>query len=369
MTVERKRTYWKIGIGGASVILVALFLLLHDTLFPLFVAFALAYACTPLADALERRGVSRTITALALLAALAGLLGLFIGIVVPSVIDQMHGFLQDLPELATHVLSNVSRIAARFSIHIPATGEALIAKLKASSSDASVESLSPMVMTAQRIVTRAGTFLIGFLDLLIIPIFFFYSLRDFHRAQAYVFDLVPPRRRAYVRSLFTRIDGVLSGYIRGQLLVASMLALTYGTALPLMGIRFGLFIGILAGFLNVVPYLGQLTGASLALIMALVDFSGTGQLIGLVVLFGTVNFIEGHFVTPKIVGEKVGLSPLWAIIALIVGGRAGGLAGMLLAIPVAGTLKVIFEDVLDGYRRSEYFSDRVPMIAGSHKKG
>lgn len=371
MSAERKRTYWKIGIWAVVVLLAVICFFLHDTLFPLFAAFGLAYACTPLADRLEKHGLSRTLTALLLLASLAGLLALFIGVVVPAVVEQAQGFLKDLPNLATNALAHASTVAARFNIQIPDSGQALIAKLKDSTQEAGVETLSPVVLAARRIFTRAGSMLIGFLDLLIIPIFFFYSLRDFHRARRYVFNLVPPRRRTYTRSLFMRIDRVLSGYIRGQLLVASMLAATYGLALPLMGVRFGLFIGILAGFLNVVPYLGQLTGIALSLGMVLLDYHGSGQLVGVLILFAAVGFIESHFVTPKVVGEKVGLSPLWAIIALIVGGRAAGLGGMILAIPLAGAIKVIFEDVLEGYRRSEYFTDRAPIIApiAQTKKG
>jgi len=364
---ERTRTYWKVGIWAAVVSLVVFCLVLRDSLFPLFAAFALAYACTPLADKLEKRGISRTLTALALLASLVGLMILFLALVVPSVIEQAQGFIKDLPDLASNVLARASTLAARFNIQIPASGDALVARLRETTQDAGVEKLSPVVLLARRIFTRAGSFLLGFLDLLIIPIFFFYSLRDFHRARQYVFALVPPRRRPYVRSLFERINEVLSGYIRGQLLVASMLAAIYAVALPLLGVRFGLFIGILSGFLNVIPYLGQLTGIALSLGMALVDFHGFGQLFGIVALFAVVNFIEGQFITPNVVGEKVGLSPLWAILALIVGGRMAGLGGMLLAIPLAGTIKVVFDDVIRGYRRSEYFNVRAHAAAETKK--
>lgn len=367
MTSQRKRTYWKLGIWFSVIALVVVCYVVSDSLFPLFVALGLAYACNPLADVLERRGVSRTLTACALLTVIVGLLALFIGLLIPAVVHQAQDFFHDLPDLASKAMERATALANRFNITLPANPNEVIDRLRDVSQDASAQTLTPVVTAARHLVTRAAGFLITFLDLLIIPIFFFYSLRDFHRAKRYVVGLIPPRRRAQARVLFHRFDRVLSGYIHGQLLVACLLAVAYGVGLPILGVRFGLFIGILAGFLNVVPYLGQFTGISLSLLMALVDFSGGGQLVGICVLFGTVGFIESHFVTPKVVGGKVGLSPLWSIIALIVGGRLAGILGMIVAVPVAGCLKVVLEEVLAGYRGSDYFNEppaSMPVIKG-----
>jgi predicted PurR-regulated permease PerM len=369
MSSPRKRTFWKFGIWFAVAAVLAAALLLRDTLFPLFVAFGLAYACSPLVDAFERRGVSRSLVVIALLVALAGLLALFIGVLVPAVVEEMQGFIRDFPDFASKALERVADIASRYGVKLPADTDALGEQMRGLlQQEHSMQRFSPVVSVAKRLFTGVASVLIGFLNLLIIPIFFFYSLRDLHRARRYVFNLIPPRRRPKARSLFERIDQVLSGYIRGQLLVASILAVVFAIALPVLHVRFGLFIGILAGFLNIVPYLGQLTGLALSIMMALVDFEGFGRIFAIVGLFAVMNFVEGNFITPKVVGDKVGLSPLWAIISLIIGGRAAGLAGMILAIPVAGSIKVIMDDVIAGYRNSEYFNEP-PSAAVDIKKG
>ena len=359
MTQQRHRTFWKVGIWLAVGVTVVAAYMLRDTLFPLFIAFALAYACSPLVDILENRGVPRSVSVIALLLTLVGLLALMIGVVLPAIVQETQGFIRDFPEFAQKALERIAAIGRRYGVVIPESVEALVVRLKEAAPEGTVQQqlqqLSPVVAAARKIFTGVASVLIGFLNLLIIPIFFFYSLRDLHRARRYVYELVPPRRRPYARSLFERVDRVLSGYIRGQLLVATILAVVFAIALPLLNVPFGLFIGIVSGFLNIVPYLGQITGLGLSIMMALVDFRGGGQLLAIVGLFAAMNFIEGNFITPKVVGDKVGLSPLWAIISLIIGGRAGGLFGMIVAIPVAGTIKVLLHDVLSGYRRSDYF--------------
>ena len=175
-----------------------------------------------------------------------------------------------------------------------------------------------------------------------------------HRA---VLDLAPPRWRPDAAKRLDQADGVFSGYLRGQMLVASILAGLYCVGLSLLGIRFGIVIGLLAGFLNIVPYVGLLTGLTLSLTMAAVDFAGWGRLVGVLAVFGACQFAEGAFITPRVVGDKVGLSPLESIIALILGGEFGGLAGLVLAIPVAGTLKIYGRDALAAYRACVFFRE------------
>lgn len=359
MTITEE-TRWKWGVAAFVAGALALMVCLSDSLFPLFIAFGLAYAFSPIVDRLEKRGLSRTVAVLGILGLLVGLFALLIGTVVPLLVNQIQGFIEDFPKLLPVALKRVSDFAAGFGIVIPGNVDALADRARSTLQKGSMQSLNPVVNAAKHFFSSVAGVLLAFLNLVIVPIFFFYVCRDFHRSRAHVFRLIPPRQQPYARTLFHRIDEVLSGYIRGQLLVAGILSVIFAVALVLLNVRFGLFIGILAGFLNIVPYLGQITGLVLALVMALVDFEGFGKIIGVLGVFAAANFVEGNFITPKIVGNKVGLSPLWAILALIVGGKAAGFVGMIIAVPLAGVLKVLFGEILLKYKSSGFYLDPKP---------
>ena len=135
------------------------------------------------------------------------------------------------------------------------------------------------------------------------------------------------------------IDGVLGGFIRGQIVVALALAVLYSTGLLITGLRFGVIIGVAAGILSVIPYVGFFVGILVSSVIVLVDFSGWGMVIGVAATFGVSQVIEGYILTPKLVGNKVGLNPLETLIAVLVGGEVGGIVGLLIAIPTGGIAK------------------------------
>jgi predicted PurR-regulated permease PerM len=134
-------------------------------------------------------------------------------------------------------------------------------------------------------------------------------------------------------------DGVLGGFIRGQILVALCLAVLYSAGLLITGLRFGVVIGVTAGILSVIPYVGFLIGLLASAVVVLVDFSGWGLVFGVAATFGVSQLIEGYVLTPRFVGNRVGLNPLETLIAVLVGGEMGGFAGLLIAIPACGILK------------------------------
>lgn len=350
-------TRWRLAIAAFLAALAVAILRFSDVLFPLFVAFGLAFACAPIVDWLHRKGVPRTVAVIGILVALVGLFALLIIAVVPALIGEMQGFIQDLPRLVPAALERLSQFAGGYGVTVPNSVHGVAERISTYvQQKASMQALNPMVSAARQIFTGVAGILIAFLNMLIVPIFFFFVCRDFEKTRSYVHQLVPPRHQAYAAKLAGRIEDVLSGYIRGQLLVAAILGVVFSIALSLLGIRFGLFIGILAGFLNIVPYLGQAVGLTLSLLMALVDFEGFQKIFMIAGVFVVTNFLEGHFISPKIVGDRVGLTPLWAILALIVGGKIAGIAGMILAVPTAGVAKVLFREVLLKYKSSVFYA-------------
>jgi predicted PurR-regulated permease PerM len=189
------------------------------------------------------------------------------------------------------------------------------------------------------------------------PVVAFYLLLDYDRIVAKVDGFVPVRNKAVVRRLAGEIDTAIAGFIRGQALVCLLLGLWYGIGLSLIGVNFGLLIGIISGFLSFIPYVGSLSGLVLALGVAIVQFLPEWVPIVLtLVVFATGQFLEGNILAPKLVGQSVGLHPVWLMFALFAFGSLFGFVGLLLAVPLAAAIGVLVRYGLEQYMRSPLYS-------------
>lgn len=330
---------------------------LYDSLFPIFMGFGLAYAFGPLADWLQRRKMSRDGAVALIMLAVAGTLGLALAVVLPGLLREARELALHLPDYFGVALDRLSAAALDWGVPVPAGKEELLARLREKLGAVSWGALSPFGRFAGRFFSGAAGMLLGVLNLLVVPVVFYYFLRDMPRIKRRVLELAPPGRRDALEHRFLEADRVFSGYLRGQMSVALILAGLYAAGLAAAGIRFGVLIGLLSGLLNVVPYVGVLTGLVLSLVMAAVDHSGWGGLAGALAVFAGCQVLEGFVITPKIVGDKVGLSPMETIIALILGGELGGLLGLVLAIPIAGCLKVYARDAFEAYRGTAFYKE------------
>ncbi len=328
---------------------------LFDTLFPVFMGFALAYAFDPLADWLQRRELSRESAVILILSGVAVLAAVAVAIIIPTLVSEARQFALDFPDYAVAAYDRLSGRLEPLGIRLPADKAALIEQLKSWLKGVSVAALAPIGAFAARFFSGVSGTLTGLLNLIIVPVVFYYFLRDIDLFRPRLLTMVPARHRAAANRWLSETDRVFSGYIRGQITVALILAVVYSTGLSLLGIRFGILIGILSGLLNIVPYLGVLLGLGTSLIMTAVDFSSWGQVVGVLALFGIAQALEGFVITPRIVGDKVGLTPVETIVALIIGGAWGGMPGMILAIPVAGCLKAYAKGAAEVWRRSSFY--------------
>lgn len=342
------------AVAGAAAALL-LGWALFDTLFPVFVGFALAYAFDPLADWLERRKISRESAVVLILTGVTLLVVAAVALVIPTLVSEARQFALDFPDYAVAAYDRLSGRLEPLGIRLPADKAALLEQLKVWIKGVSVAALAPVGAFAGRFFSGVAGTLTGLLNLVIVPVVFFYFLRDIDLFRPSLLNFVPPRHRAAANRWLSETDRVFSGYIRGQITVALILAVIYALGLSLLGIRFGILIGLLSGLLNIVPYLGVFLGLGTSLVMTAVDFSGWGQVIGVLALFGVAQTLEGFVITPRIVGDKVGLTPVETIVALIIGGAWGGMPGMILAIPVAGCLKAYWRGAAEAWRRSSFF--------------
>jgi predicted PurR-regulated permease PerM len=187
-------------------------------------------------------------------------------------------------------------------------------------------------------------------------VFAFYILVDWDRLLARSHAFVPPRHRGRVAEIAREIDQVVSIWIRGQLIVMAILAALYAVAFKVIGLQLGITIGIAVGLLTVIPFLGTVAGAALALLVVLLDWHGPGQLMAVAATFLVLHLFEAAILTPRLVGKRVGLGEVGALFAVLAGGQLLGFTGVLLAVPIAASVAVLVRRALRAYEESSFFT-------------
>jgi predicted PurR-regulated permease PerM len=341
---------------------------LRGVLTPVLISFLIAYLLDPLVDRLERRGLSRTLSILILLVLLfiaASAMLFFIALALRDLVDVIKN---DLPRWLDHQVmpwlngAALPWLSSTFDLHLERTGDVSMVRGAIAELRTHLTSLVPHLSSPARIVLTSA--LSGTMALLswvasaiMIPLISFYLLRDFDRIIAKARSLIPRQFETEVVATAREIDTTLAAFLRGQFLVMMILGLLYGIGLSIARVKMGFGIGLLAGLLCFIPYLGFFIGIGMALIMSLLGGDNIWwNLLGTGITFGVVQALEGSVITPKIVGDKVGLHPVWVIVALLVGASLLGVLGMLLAIPLAAVLKIIIRKALVVYRKSLFFT-------------
>jgi predicted PurR-regulated permease PerM len=194
-----------------------------------------------------------------------------------------------------------------------------------------------------------------FMMLVLIPFFSFYFMRDYARIVAWLRDQIPPRHKDFVVNLFREIDDVLSHFIRGQMGVCLVMGTLYAVSLRLWGVEKGIAIGVITGILNIIPYVGLATGLVLSLSLSLLEFHGWVPVVGCLVTYSALPLLDNFFVTPRILGQSVGMNPVIIIVSLLVGGQLLGLVGLLIAVPAAAIIRVVGRMALESYRKSAIY--------------
>ncbi len=344
LPVKDQIKYWTIA---ASILLIFLWLL-GDILLPFVLGAAIAYLLDPIVDRLERLGTGRVLgTILILMAAFFVLFFIFL-LLIPLAIDQFRLLAAAAPDLVTSVQALVLNQIASISPE----SEAL---------NSTVSNLSTMAQEKLGIifgsVMASAISLIDVIMLMVItPVVAVYLLVDWDRILEKINELLPLDHASVVRSLASEIDSTLSAFVRGMIAVCLVLGIYYATALSLIGLEFGLIIGFIAGLVSFIPYVGALLGGVLAIGLALIQFWGDFELVALVVgVFIVGQIFEGNILTPKLVGNSVGLHPVSLILALSLFGAFFGFIGLLLAVPLAASAGVILRFFIKKYKMSRLF--------------
>lgn len=351
-------------IGLTALVGLALLVyLLADVLLPFVAGLALAYLLDPIADRLERLGLGRLTASLLILAVFVVGLVVALLLVVPLAANQVSALVATLPGM-------VSRLQG---ILVDRAGPLLE---RVGGADA----LTDLQSQVGTLVGQGGTWFLAFLKslwtgsqalisiaslLVVTPVVAFYLLVDWDRMVAAVDGWVPPRHRPVVRRLAREIDGAVTGFVRGQTLVCLILGTFYAVGLFLVGLNFGVLIGLIAGFLTFIPYVGTLTGFLLSAGVALAQFWPNSDWLhlGLTIgVFALGQFLEGNIISPKLVGDSVGLHPVWLMFALLAFGSLFGFLGLLLAVPVAASIGVLVRFGLRQYLQSRLYHAEAPVL-------
>jgi predicted PurR-regulated permease PerM len=349
LPVRDQIKYWS---ATAVAVLVVLWFL-GDVLLPFVLGGAIAYFLDPVADRLERMGLSRTVATTLITFAGIFIFVLMVLLVIPTLIQQSLKLFQVAPEYARNITMFLTE---RFPSLLD---EASTLRQSITSVGETIQSRG--VQLLETALSSAASLINVVILLVVVPVVAVYLLLDWDRLVARVDSLLPRDHAPTIRRLAREADATLASFIRGMGTVCLILGSYYAVALMLVGLQFGLVVGFIAGLVTFIPYLGALIGGMLAIGLALFQFWGDWVSLGLVAgIFIVGQVIEGNFLTPKLVGSSVGLHPVWLILALSVFGTLFGFVGMLVAVPVAAVLGVIARFGVDQYQNSKLYIGRTP---------
>lgn len=346
----------RVAITGAVVlgVLFVLLWVLKSALTPLAVAFALAYLLDPLIDRFEAHKVPRS-------AAIFALLGLwFVGVLVlslllvPKLSGEIAGLSERFPGYVDQALASVApRIESWFGFSLPGSIREGVAGLETGELAIPMEGLRRVLQRMLQSLTGTLGAIVG---LLVIPVLTYYTLVEFDRIKTWFLSLVPPRFQQPVVQRTQTINDLIAGFLRGQLIVCATLGVLYAVGFAAIGIDLAIVIGVVAGGLSIIPYVGSAVALAIAASMSLLQFGVDLHLALVVGWYALVQTLEGLVLTPRIVGESVGIHPVGVIVALLIGGDLLGFLGLLVAVPLAAVVQVFVREAIDVYRGSDMYT-------------
>ena len=351
---QKQSTFW-LALWLACALLLYI---LGPILTPFIAAAILAYALNGAVDYLERARLGkfhlpRSLAVVVVMLLFLGAVGALVLIVVPVLRTELPLLQAQIPDALARIDATLAPRLAQMGIHVKLDGGGLRRILTQQITTSGDEIWATLLASAR----VGGSALLGWLaTAILIPVVLFYLLLDWHRLLLQLENAVPRRWVRQTVDMAHEVNALLAQYLRGQLLVMLVLALYYSAALALAGFEVALPVGILTGLLVFIPYLGYGLGLALALTAAILQFSDWSGVIAVAVIYGAGQVIEGFFLTPRLVGERIGLNPLAVIFALLAFGQLFGFVGVLLALPASAVLMVAFRHLKRHYLRSSFYN-------------
>ena len=329
----------------------------HRVITPFLIAFALAYLMDPLVDKAESKGVPRTGAVIFIMAVLFLLVVFFCILFIPILSMQTESLMQNIPAYIGIVKDWLQPLLDVIRGLDPEKVEAILNKGLSKFGELPMKALQFSGKLLLGSISNLFNIVLMIANLVIIPVVMFYLLRDFDSINKRLLNLAPLRLQEKIGNLVLEIDQVLSNFVRGQLMVVTIMGLMYACGLFLCDTPMSLSLGLMAGLVNLVPYLGLILGFVPAAILTFMHTQEWLSVLGVAGVFAFVQAIESMVITPRILGENIGLHPVAVIFAVLLGGELFGLVGMILGVPAVAILNVLFSHGVFQYKNSPFYSD------------
>lgn len=342
---------WHVWLALFLLFCVAVYVL-RSVLMPFVAGIVLGYLFDPLASRFEKWGMSRTLATILVFVVV-------IVIAVPAILflfgminEQLTVFVEATPNYIAAFIKRTEPMLLSLQEKFP---DLEIANIKAVLKDNMTSGLQLGGKLLKGVINN-GFAIINLISLLLItPVVAFYMLRDWDTFVKKVDTLLPRKSKATIREQFKQIDRALSGFIRGQLSVCLILGTYYSLGLKFIGLELGVLVGFLAGLISFIPYVGSISGFVISIVLALAQFNDYTKVLEVIAVFAVGQFVEGNFLTPKLVGDNVGLHPVWVMFALLAGGVLLGFLGLMIAVPVAAIIGVLMRYAINNYKKSSLY--------------
>ena len=353
--LRRRSLVGRLGLAVVLILLVWFFVKAKGVIFPFVASFVLAYLFDPVADLLERWRIPRTLGILFLLLGTVGLIVLMGMILIPGLVEEIHDLISRIPNMADQVTAFVQKTLPKVLTFFRIDTTKFEEYLLESFPNRAEQVLSNLLKG----VTGVGAFLGQILNVILIPILTFYFLKDFNRIREWLLNVVPRKYRSSCYFYLWRTNRILGGYIRGQLIVCTIVGVLTGLGLAVFGIPFAILLGVMTGLLNVIPYIGLYVSLGLALLTSLFTAQPLVAALKIAGVFLVVQLLEGYVIAPKIVGERVGLHPLAVIFSVLVFSRFLGFWGLIIGVPTAALIKFLLDEAKRRQRWKEILAEKI----------
>lgn len=344
LPAQQQAKYWGIA---AAVFFITLWYL-GDTLLPFFVGAAVAYFLDPIADWLEDRGLSRALATVVITLGAVLVFVIAALIVIPMMVEQAVNLFKTAPDI-------IEKLRANLTLNFPElVGDGSPVHNALTSAGQTIQEKGGALL--QGALSSAASLLNIAMFFVVVPVVSFYLLLDWDNMIARIDELLPRDHAPVVRKIFGDIDATLASFVRGQGTVCLILGTYYAVSLMIVGLNFGLVVGFIAGLVSFIPYVGAIVGGVLSIGLALFQFWGDWWMIAAVfAVFQVGQILEGNVLTPMLIGNSVGLHPVWLILALSVFGSIFGFIGLLVAVPLAASLGVVIRYIASQYKDSRLY--------------
>jgi predicted PurR-regulated permease PerM len=348
MTAQRHFIFW----GLALALFILLLFVFSEILLPFILGAVIAYLLNPAVDALGRYKLTRGTAALLILSVFSVIVGILLALTVPVIAREIAELYNNIPVYLDRIESLLAPHRARLEAFLYPEGTPPVTDIV--KEHAGTAAAAAGVIAGG--VAQGGQALMHMIGVIVItPIVAYFMMKEWPRIIAWGRDLMPPKRRDTIMSLFREIDTKLSGFIRGQVTVALILAASYAIALTVLGLKYGFLIGVASGLLSIIPMVGSVGGLFVGTLAAWLQTGEWQFAVAVASVFIIGQIIEGNLLTPKIVGDRVGLHPLWIFFALMAGASLLGFLGLLIAVPVAAIISVLAAFAIRQYKSSPFY--------------